>query len=157
MNLDRNEGNILVQTFDDEPSDDLTIDYDFRCNPNVKKILIPIDHGMSIPESLEVCSYDLIWLSFNQAEKPFSEKSLQYIKHLDVMKDIKLLQANFKFRPICLRNMRISNMLLKKGAAAGLTLANIGQILCRPDEDDEQPSMLETMVSKARVCANMMA
>ena len=29
----------------------------------------------------------------------------------------------FKFRPICLRNMRISNMLLKKSALAGLTLA----------------------------------
>lgn len=39
------------------------------------------------------------------------------------MKDIKLLEENFKFRPICLRNMRISATLLKKSAAAGLTLA----------------------------------
>ena len=34
-------------------------------------------------------------------------------------------------------------MLLKKGAIAGLTLADIGKILCRPDEDDEIPSILE--------------
>lgn len=39
------------------------------------------------------------------------------------MKDIKLLEENFKFRPICLRNMRISSTLLKKSAEAGLTLA----------------------------------
>ena len=53
--------------------------------------------------------------------------------------------------------MRISCTLLKKGAEAGLTLSQIGQILCRPDEDDEQPSLLEQIVRKARMCANMMA
>lgn len=37
----------------------------------VKK-LVPIDHGMSIPDSLEICSYDLVWLSFDQADQPFS-------------------------------------------------------------------------------------
>ena len=29
--------------------------------------------------------------------------------------------------------------------------------MCRPDEDDEQPSLLEQIVRKARMCANMMA
>ena len=37
--------------------------------------------------------------------------------------------------------MRISSTLLKKGAEAGLTLAQIGQILCRPDDDEEQPGI----------------
>ena len=84
-----------------------------------------------------MCSYDLVWLSFSQAERPFSEKSLEYIRSIDIMQDIKMLEETFKFRPQCLRNMRISSTLLKKGAEAGLTLAQIGQILCRPDEDDE--------------------
>lgn len=53
--------------------------------------------------------------------------------------------------------MRISCTLLKKGAEAGLNLSQIGQILCRPDEDDEEPSLLEQIVRKARMCANMMA
>jgi len=30
--------------------------------------LIPIDHGLSIPDTLDICSYDLVWLSYNQAE-----------------------------------------------------------------------------------------
>jgi hypothetical protein len=46
MNLDRNACNILVQKKDDE----------YR--------LIPIDHGLTIPDSLAVSSYDLAWLSF---------------------------------------------------------------------------------------------
>ena len=103
----------------------------------LKRRLIPIDHGLSIPDTLAVCSYDLAWLSFAQAEQPFSEKSLEYIRNIDIMQDIKMLEETFKFRPQCLRNMRISSTLLKKGAEAGLTLTQIGQILCRPDEDDE--------------------
>jgi hypothetical protein len=91
--------------------------------PGEKKRLIPIDHGMSIPETLDVCSYDLIWLSYSQADKPFSRKSLEYIRKIDIMQDIKQLEETFKFRPVCLRNLRISSTLLKKSAAAGLTLA----------------------------------
>ena len=38
-------------------------------------------------------------------------------------------------------------MLLKIGAVEfGLTLAQIGEILCRPDDDDEEPSLLEKAV-----------
>lgn len=122
-----------------------------------KRRLIPIDHGLSIPDTLAVCSYDLAWLSFTHAEQPFSAQSLEYIRSIDIMQDIKLLEETFKFRPQCLRNMRISSTLLKKGAEAGLSLAQIGQILCRPDEDDEQLSLLEQIVRKARMCANMMA
>lgn len=42
-NLDRNACNILVS--------------------KDKKSLIPIDHGLTMPDSLEVCSFDLAWLS----------------------------------------------------------------------------------------------
>ena len=46
MNLDRNACNILVQRKDDGYH------------------LVPIDHGLSIPDSLAVSSYDLVWLNF---------------------------------------------------------------------------------------------
>lgn len=126
-------------------------------NKAAKRTLIPIDHGLSIPDTLAACSFDLVWLSYSQAEEPFSERSKEYIRNIDIMADINMLEEAFKFRPQCLRNMRISSTLLKKGADAGLTLAQIGQILCRPDDDEEQPSLLEQIVKKARVCANMMA
>ena len=64
------------------------------------------------------------------------------------MGDIKKLDKLFKFRPECLRNMRVSNILLKLGAEEGLTLAQIGMIMCRDDDEDE-PSILEQTVDKA--------
>lgn len=142
LNLDRNSENILVRI-------------KVLNNKKVYK-LIPIDHGLCIPDNLAIASFDLCWLSFSQAEQPFSKKSLEYISKIDIVEDVKKLKKNFMFRPICLRNMRISGTLLKKGAEAGLTLAQIGMILCRPDEDDSKPSLLEQLVSKARLIADMM-
>ena len=52
LNLDRNACNILVQNA-----------FDAQTGKEYKK-LVPIDHGMTIPDSLEICSYDLVWLSF---------------------------------------------------------------------------------------------
>ena len=126
LNLDRNPCNILVSK---------TEDNDWK--------LTPIDHGLSIPDTLEVSSYELAWLSFDQAEKRFSQKSLDFIAAIDVENDIELLEQNLSFRPICLRNMRISTTLLKLGAEQGLTLAQIGEIMCRGDFDEDSPSLLE--------------
>ena len=72
---------------------------------------------------------------------------MQYIEALNIEEDIATLEKGLHFRPRCLRNMRISSMLLKMGALEfGLTLAQIGEILCRPDDDDEEPSLLEKAV-----------
>jgi hypothetical protein len=56
MSLDRNTCNILVQR--QENSESLK--------------LIPIDHGLTLPDSLEVATFDLVWLEFKQAHEPFS-------------------------------------------------------------------------------------
>jgi hypothetical protein len=143
FNLDRNACNILVQEHLDEATGE------------VARRLVPIDHGLTMPDSLEIMSYDLAWLQFDQAYEPFSEKSLDYIKRLKIDEDIAFLEKNFKIRPECLRNMKISTLLLKEGARSGLTLADIGQVLCRPDDDDTQPSLLEKIVNKAHLIANM--
>ena len=134
-NLDRNACNILVS--------------------KDKKTLIPIDHGLTMPDSLEVCSYDLAWLSMPQAEEPFSAKTLEFIASIDVDQDIALLEQNFKIRPACLRNMKITTLLLQKAAAKGLTVAQIGEIFCRPDEDDTYQSLLECIVQKATLCSSL--
>ena len=62
---------------------------------------------------------------------------------------MEMLESLLPFREICLKNMRISTLLLQVGARMGLTLAQIGSILCRPDEDDQLPSELETLVAEA--------
>ena len=110
LNLDRNECNILVKTKIDK-----------KTGKRVRK-LIPIDHGLSIPDNLSICTFDIVWLNWSHAEQPFSKRTLKYIEELDIKEDIKILERAFKFRPICLRNIRITSTLLKRAAAAGLNL-----------------------------------
>lgn len=116
---------------------------------------MPIDHGAAFPDNLAAQSYELEYLSWQAANEPFSEKNLAYIRGINTLEDIRMLDRFLYFRPICLRNVRISTTLLKMGAEAGLTVAKIGQILCRPDDDDNEPSILEQIVLKARQLADL--
>lgn len=61
-------------------------------------------------------------MDFPQADEPFSPATLAYINRLNVDEDIRLIESNFKVRPECLRNLKISSLLLKKAANKGLTL-----------------------------------
>ncbi len=143
--------------------------------PGDKKInytLIPIDHGMSMPDSLDILEYyflfrreyqhtkkyrmEYCWLSWAHKDRPFSKRTLDYIKKINIMEDIEMLNSQYKFRPICLRNMRLSGTILKNGAAAGLTLGEIGRIWCRTDDEGEVPSIFEKLVEKARRQADLM-
>ena len=148
MNLDRNDGNILVKV-KQRKEDKKTINF-YK--------LTPIDHSLSIPDNLEVYSYDICWMDWEQSEVPFSQKSRDFIKGLDILKDIQMLDNLFKFRKICLRNIRITGIILKRGAEAGLSLHQIGKMLCREDdyEDDPEPSLVEKMVKRAQDMARNM-
>mmetsp|Transcript_10342 Transcript_10342/g.10293 ORF Transcript_10342/g.10293 Transcript_10342/m.10293 type:complete len:431 (+) Transcript_10342:443-1735(+) len=128
LNMDRNEANILVK------------DNDYH--------LIPIDHGLSIPDTLDISEYDLCWMSWMQAKNPITPKCMDYIQSIDPLYDISMLKDTMPFRDICLRNMRISSTLLKKGAQAGLSLYNIGSMLYRNGYDDS-PSIIEKVLEKA--------
>jgi hypothetical protein len=58
LNLDRNEQNILVKN---------KVKKEIRNGKEVKlnvKSLVPIDHGLCIPDNLAICSFDLCWLSW---------------------------------------------------------------------------------------------
>lgn len=52
LNLDRNECNILVRN-----------KINRRTGKKVRA-LVPIDHGLCIPDNLAICSFDLAWLSW---------------------------------------------------------------------------------------------
>jgi len=52
--------------------------------------------------------------------------------------------------------MRISGTLLKVGARMDLTLEQIGFILCRPDQDEDQNSLLEDLVLEAELSVEVL-
>ena len=118
LNCDRNEGNIL-----------------FRRSPDTEQIeLIPIDHGLSLPDTLELYDSDLIWITWPQAFVQIEPELLDYIKTLDPKSNFYELKNNLNMRSRCLRNFRIAETFLKKCAEAGLTLGRIAKLMYRSNE-----------------------
>ncbi|XVF50985.1 hypothetical protein PTKIN_Ptkin04bG0147100 [Pterospermum kingtungense] len=129
-NADRHAGNILVTR---------------NCEEGWVS-LVPIDHGYCLPENFEDCTFD--WLYWPQALEPYSPDVINYIKSLDAEQDIELLKFHgWDLPPKCVRTLRISTMLLKKGAERGLTPFAIGRIMCR--ETVKQESVIEEIVREA--------
>ncbi|PIN12378.1 Phosphatidylinositol 4-kinase [Handroanthus impetiginosus] len=129
-NADRHAGNILVSKGEDGQT-----------------VLIPIDHGYCLPYSFEDCTFD--WLYWPQARQPFSTDTIEYIRSLDAEDDITLLKFyGWEMPPECARVLRISTMLLKKGAQKGLTPYAIGNMMCR--ETVKKESVIEEIVQEAQ-------
>ncbi|KAI3703480.1 hypothetical protein L1987_73582 [Smallanthus sonchifolius] len=109
-------------------------------------VLTPVDHGYCLPENFKDCTFD--WLYWPQSREPYSKQALDYINSLDAEQDIALLSAyGWDLSLECARTLRVSTMLLKKGAANGLSPFAIGRIMCRETVNKE--SMIEKMVQKA--------
>ena len=91
-----------------------------------------------------------------QAMMPFTEEELQYIEALDAQKDVELLQRELpSLRVESLRTLQVATTLLKRCAAAGLNLSEIGTIVSRPLVGlDEDPSDLEKMCTAVRELVN---
>ena len=130
LNMDRNEGNILIVKSKDQTS------------------LVPIDHGLSITDNFDISEYDLCWMAWPQSKEPICIECFEYVESLDPISYIRYLQETMPFRDVCLRNIRISALLLKKGAKAGLSLYNIGNLLYRKGYS-ETPSVIEKIVEDA--------
>lgn len=146
FNTDRHAGNILVQRPTGSTSNLSAL---ARLNqPQCR--LLPIDHGFCLPEALEPPFFE--WLHWPQAMMPFSDEELRYIENLDPEADVALLQRELpSLRVESLRTLQVATSLLKRCAAAGLNLSEIGTIVSRPLVGlDEDPSDLEKMCTAVR-------
>jgi len=139
FNTDRHGGNILVQK-----GSSSSVEEDEQVSDSSLK-LIPIDHGYCLPDTLSEAWFD--WLYWPQAKQPFNTAAKEYVEQIDVERDVKMLQEELAIRPECLKTMKISTMLLKKGVRAGLTLFDIGNLICRREQEESSP--LEKMCAEA--------
>ncbi|PPD98117.1 hypothetical protein GOBAR_DD04859 [Gossypium barbadense] len=112
--------------------------------------LIPIDHGLCLPESLEDPYFE--WIHWPQASIPFSEDELEYIKNINPMLDSDMLRAELPMiREACLRVLVLCSIFLKEAAAFGLCLAEIGEMMSREFHAlEEEPSELELVCIEAK-------
>eukprot|EP00212_Chloropicon_laureae_P005775 CAMPEP_0197493872 /NCGR_PEP_ID=MMETSP1311-20131121/25190_1 /TAXON_ID=464262 /ORGANISM="Genus nov. species nov., Strain RCC856" /LENGTH=777 /DNA_ID=CAMNT_0043039177 /DNA_START=418 /DNA_END=2751 /DNA_ORIENTATION=- len=107
--------------------------------------LVPIDHGFCLPETLEAVYFE--WLHWPQASMPFTDEELDYIADLDPKADVAMLRRELPMlREESLRILQIGTILLKKCAAKGLTLCEIGEIMS--GGFDDEPSELELICKK---------
>eukprot|EP01116_Phalansterium_solitarium_P019153 TRINITY_DN5264_c0_g1_i1.p1 TRINITY_DN5264_c0_g1~~TRINITY_DN5264_c0_g1_i1.p1 ORF type:complete len:394 (+),score=144.41 TRINITY_DN5264_c0_g1_i1:257-1438(+) len=135
FNTDRHGGNLL-----------------YKLGPSRQKssaVLIPIDHGFCLPSTLDEAMF--VWLDWPQVTSKMEPEVKSYIAKLDVEQDTRLLQEKFpgSFGDEHFRVMRLTAMLLKKGAALDLTLGELGSIVCRLDYS--MPSVLEEFVDKVKL------
>lgn len=146
LNLDRHAGNILVKKHHDD-------DYQ-RTSSNICAVgsaeLVPIDHGLCLPEWLDDPYFE--WLHWPQAAVPFSEYEVDYISNLDPFKDAELLRTQLpSLREACIRVLVLCTIFLKQAAAAGLCLAEIGEMMSREFcGGEEKFSALENLCARAR-------
>jgi hypothetical protein len=134
LNTDRNDENLLVKRL---PSADLE--------------LIPIDHGCSLPSTLQVMWHDWIWLSWPQTKRPFSKSEKDYIEGLNASNDSVLLSSELNLAWRNLLMLNIATTFLQKGAAADLTLFDIASMMAR--DHPCRPSTLESIFTQSRALA----
>ncbi|KAJ0521426.1 putative 1-phosphatidylinositol 4-kinase [Helianthus annuus] len=115
--------------------------------------LIPIDHGLCLPTSLEDPYFE--WIHWPQASIPFSEDELDYIESLDAYQDSEMLRNELPMiREACLRVLTLSTIFQKQAAGFGLCLAEIGEMMTREfRRGEEAPSELEVLCMEARRAA----
>lgn len=137
FNTDRHAGNLLVKKLD-------------RIGRFGQVELIPIDHGLCLPESLEDPYFE--WIHWPQASIPFSEDELEYIDKLDPFKDSEMLRMELPMiREACLRVLFLCTVFLKEAVTYGLCLAEIGEMMSREFRGlEEEPSELEVICIEAR-------
>lgn len=113
------------------------------------KKLVPIDHALAFPsvngEELADVSSEIFF--YPQAKQPFSEEMLQAIKDIDVVADVNLLNEAGVDEDAQI-SVWMSTVLLKKAAAKGKTLYEIGSMVVRPG-DRSEPSVLENLRTAA--------
>ncbi|KAJ0228701.1 Phosphatidylinositol 4-kinase gamma 7 [Hirschfeldia incana] len=134
FNTDRHGGNLLVK----------------KVGTFGEVELIPIDHGLCLPETLEDPYFE--WIHWPQASLPFSDEELEYIQKLDPLKDCEMLRRELPMiREACLRVLVLCTVFLKEAASYGLCLAEIGEMMTREFRvGEEEPSELEVVCIEAK-------
>lgn len=127
MNLDRHSGNILVQKKDD------------------KLKLTPIDHGYSLPDFRNLKDAYFEWTNWKQSSEPFSQEEKEYVKRIDILRDVNLL-AKLGIRDESIMTYILANIFVKYAVENGWNMKKIGEFMQRDALNDESPSGFERLV-----------
>jgi len=96
--------------------------------------LVPIDHGFCLPTSLRSVVPNLEWRHWPQARAPLEPEVQEHIARIDADADAALLASRREsgVSDGSIRTLRVGTALLQQGAAAGLSLGEMADIVCEP-------------------------
>jgi len=101
----------------------------FRQKFSGERTLIPIDHGLTFPDSFDEARFG--WAIFNACKKPFGPEERDYVANLDIEKDVAILRAH-GIREACIPPFIARTTLLKKGVQSGLTAGELSLLMEQP-------------------------
>ncbi|KAL9240040.1 hypothetical protein vseg_014303 [Gypsophila vaccaria] len=138
LNIDRHAGNMLVGKYEHDK-------YSLGATE-----LVPIDHGLCLPEWLDDPYFE--WLHWPQALVPFSDVEVEYIMNLDPFSDANILRTELpSLGEASIRVLVVCTIFLKKAAAAGLCLGDMGEMMTRDAHGGEETmSVLESVCARAK-------
>ena len=110
-------------------------------------ILVPIDHGYTLPTSLQINEYDLVWFNMPQLRRPVDPEIKEYMLSLDFDDLIEGLASQVAVSSESIFLLRLAHNLIVNGIKAGLTLYDIAKLIARVDEDEKSP--LERTIATA--------
>jgi len=131
FNMDRHLGNILVTEKDGEYH------------------LVPIDHGLSLPNSLVGAPATFEWLQFPQCKQPFDKEAVDFVCNIDAERDVQMLNQQLPgLREGSVETLKICTLFVKRAVKSGLNLFQIGCMMSR--YRNEGPSELERMYIRVK-------
>ena len=116
-------------------------------NTKDKYLLIPIDHGYSLPTALDIKEWDWSWFHLPHIKRPVHPEIKKYLLSIDFEELAANLTSQVSISDDSMFLLRLSHRLLVSGIKAGLTLYDIASLIARLDEDE--PSSLERAISVA--------
>jgi len=144
FNTDRHGGNLLVSK---------------RKGTNGKKPLIPIDHGLCLPDFHHLGELNIEWLYWRQAELPLGDEARKHVSSLDVDRDTKILRS-LGLREQSILTMQLMTRFLKFAVLSlNWSLRAIGKFLSRsllPVRGGDGPSLsdFEHLLNRAVATAS---
>lgn len=103
FNTDRHGGNLLVSNVAPETDGGVA---------SKQHALVPIDHGLCLPDFHHLGEFEAEWLYWRQARQPLSEEARAHVKSLDAERDAKILR-NLGLRDKSILTMRLMTRFLK--------------------------------------------
>lgn len=148
FNTDRHAGNMLVGLKDRGIQFRATA----RDLTKANTTLVPIDHGLCLPEFPALGEASFEWMNWSQSWEALHPDLLAYIRSLDVDRDAACLRkvlGKDVLSKNALLTLRVCTMWLQFAADSGLSFYQMGRFLCRPDLDT--PSPLERIVAQFKL------